>query len=39
MPTPLAPYFHQLENVSTLRWSGRVLQVVGNLVESEGPAW
>jgi flagellum-specific ATP synthase len=38
MPTPLAPYFHQLENASTLRWSGRVLQVVGNLVESEGPA-
>ncbi len=37
MPTPLAPYFSQLEQVSTLRWSGRVLQVVGNLVESEGP--
>jgi flagellum-specific ATP synthase len=37
MPTPLAPYFNQLEQVSTLRWSGRVLQVIGNLVESEGP--
>jgi flagellum-specific ATP synthase len=37
MPTPLAPYFSQLQQVSTLRWSGRVLQVVGNLVESEGP--
>ncbi len=37
MPTPLAPYFDQLETTSTLRWSGRVLQVVGNLVESEGP--
>jgi flagellum-specific ATP synthase len=37
MPTPLAPYFSQLERVSTLRWSGRVLQIVGNLVESEGP--
>ena len=37
MPTPLAPYFSQLERGSVLRWSGRVLQVVGNLVESEGP--
>ena len=37
MPTPLAPYFSQLEQVSTLRWNGRVLQVVGSLVESEGP--
>jgi flagellum-specific ATP synthase len=33
----LAPYFHQLERSSTLRWKGRVLQVVGNLIESEGP--
>ena len=33
----LAPYFHRLERGSTLRWSGRVLQVVGNLIESEGP--
>lgn len=37
MPTPLAPYFHQLRHTASLRWSGRVLQVVGNLVESEGP--
>jgi flagellum-specific ATP synthase len=37
MQSSLAPYFHQLGQVSTLRWSGRVLQVVGNLVESEGP--
>lgn len=37
MPTPLAPYFNQLQQTSSLRWSGRVLQVVGNLVESEGP--
>ncbi len=37
MPTPLAPFFDQLATRSTLRWSGRVLQVVGNLVESEGP--
>jgi flagellum-specific ATP synthase len=37
MPTPLAPYFNQLEQRGSLRWGGRVLQVVGNLVESEGP--
>jgi flagellum-specific ATP synthase len=37
MSTPLAPYFNRLEQASSLRWSGRVLQVVGNLVESEGP--
>jgi flagellum-specific ATP synthase len=33
----LAPFTHQLEAGSTLRWKGRVSQVVGNLVESEGP--
>lgn len=33
----LAPFSHQLENGSTLRWSGRINQIVGNLVESEGP--
>lgn len=33
----LAPYFDRLERGSTLRWRGRVLQVVGNLIESEGP--
>ena len=37
MPTPLAPFFHQLERSGSVRWSGRVLQVIGNLVESEGP--
>ena len=34
---PLSPYFDRLERGSTLRWRGRVLQVVGNLIESEGP--
>lgn len=33
----LAPYSRYLQDGSTLRWSGRVNQVVGNLIESEGP--
>ncbi len=33
----LAPYRHHLETGSTLRWTGRINQVVGNLVESTGP--
>ena len=33
----LAPYRAQLEVASALRWQGRVKQVVGPLVESEGP--
>jgi flagellum-specific ATP synthase len=33
----LAPYNRYLEDGSTLRWQGRVSQVVGNLIESEGP--
>ena len=33
----LAPYRHFLKTDSTLRWRGRVNQVVGNLVESDGP--
>src|SRR5208283_3244530 len=33
----LSAYFSQLENSSALRWRGRVVQVVGQLVESEGP--
>jgi flagellum-specific ATP synthase len=33
----LAPFNHHLKSGSTLRWSGRVNQVVGNLVESDGP--
>jgi flagellum-specific ATP synthase len=34
---PLASYFHWLEQAGTLRWTGRVLKVTGNLIESEGP--
>jgi flagellum-specific ATP synthase len=33
----LTPYLHHLEAGSTLRWKGRLNQVVGNLMESEGP--
>jgi flagellum-specific ATP synthase len=33
----LAPYLARLETCSALRWQGRVTQVVGPLVESEGP--
>jgi flagellum-specific ATP synthase len=33
----LSPFFDRLERGSTLRWRGRVLQVIGNLIESEGP--
>jgi flagellum-specific ATP synthase len=33
----LAPFTRYLDDGSTLRWSGRVNQVVGNLIESEGP--
>ena len=33
----LAPYKHALEAGSTLRWKGRIIQVIGNLIESEGP--
>jgi flagellum-specific ATP synthase len=33
----LAPYLHHLQAGSTLRWTGRINQVVGNLVESNGP--
>jgi len=36
--TILAPYLHALEAGSTLRWKGRIKQVIGNLIESEGPA-
>ena len=35
--TVLAPYFARLESCPELRWQGRVTQVVGPLVESEGP--
>lgn len=33
----LAAYLRWLESCSTLRWKGRITQVVGNLVESAGP--
>ena len=33
----LTAYTRYLEDGSTLRWNGRVSQVVGNLIESEGP--
>ena len=35
--TVLAPYFARLAAGSWLRWEGRVTQVVGPLVESQGP--
>ena len=34
---PLSSYFDKLAAAGTLRWTGRVLQVTGNLIESEGP--
>jgi len=37
MRTQLSPYFDQLKQTESLRWSGSVLQIVGNLVESAGP--
>ncbi len=36
-PAWLAPYFRRLESCSSLRWQGRVTQLIGQLVESEGP--
>jgi flagellum-specific ATP synthase len=33
----LAPYFARLESCPQLRWRGRVIQVIGPLVESVGP--
>ncbi len=36
-PTLLPEYFNYLEHASTLRWRGHVSQVVGNLIESDGP--
>jgi|HubBroStandDraft_2_1064218.scaffolds.fasta_scaffold33559_2 flagellum-specific ATP synthase len=33
----LAPYLSRLEGCAALRWQGRVTQVAGPLVESEGP--
>jgi flagellum-specific ATP synthase len=34
---PLKPYENWLRRCSTLRWEGRVQQVLGNLIESAGP--
>ncbi len=37
-PSPiLETYFDRLERSSTLRWEGRVSQVIGSLIESDGP--
>lgn len=36
-PSLLAPYFARLDSCSSFRWQGRVAQVIGPLVESEGP--
>jgi flagellum-specific ATP synthase len=36
-PVLLAPFFKRLESCSGLRWQGRVTQLIGQLVESEGP--
>lgn len=33
----LGAYLHQLETASVLRWKGHLSQVVGNLIESQGP--
>jgi flagellum-specific ATP synthase len=37
MSASLAPYFARLESCTALRWQGRVTQLVGPLVESDGP--
>jgi flagellum-specific ATP synthase len=37
VPRLLTPYFSRLESSSALRWQGRVTQLIGHLVESEGP--
>ena len=36
-PSSLAPYLARLESCSAVRWKGRITQVLGSLVESEGP--
>ena len=33
----LAPFFAQLQSCSVVRWQGKVTQVIGQLLESEGP--
>ena len=37
MSASLAPYFARLESCTALRWQGRINQIVGPLVESDGP--
>ena len=34
----LAAYLGALEKMSTVRWTGAVTQLIGLLIESEGPA-
>ena len=36
-PALLARYFARVEAAAALRWQGRVTQVVGQMIESEGP--
>lgn len=36
-PQPLLSYFDSLQALPAIRWRGRVIQIVGNLVESAGP--
>ncbi len=33
----LAPFFEQLQAMPAVRWQGRVIQVLGQVVESQGP--
>jgi len=36
-PLLLSPYFSHLETTASVRWRGKVTQVAGQLIESEGP--
>ena len=36
-PVLLSHYFSRLQSLSGYRWQGKVTQVVGQVVESEGP--
>src|SRR6266849_10958236 len=36
-PVLLAPFFDHLQTVPSARWQGRVTQVTGQVIESEGP--
>ena len=37
MKISLAPYHEELEQITPMRWTGQVTEVVGLLVESRGP--